>query len=684
MKKQWIMGWIILLINGYLLEAQEMHSVDKWMEYIEDLAAEEGDEERLNALYTELSYRTEHPFDLNQVTSEQLKTFPFLSDQQIQQLVNYREKQGGFLSLYELKAVEGLDFQTIELLIPFVHVGEIVVDKRPITVKNLLKYNSNELKMRFDPSFQQKAGYRDYPDSVLAASPNKRYIGEPFYTSVSYAYDFDDRVQAGFVAEKDAGEPFARARHKGFDFYSAHLALKDIKRLKTLLIGDYKLSFGQGLVVSNDFAPSRNSLVTQLERRSAGIRRHYSTNEQDFFRGVAATMQWADWQVSLFYSRRKQDASVDSLSITSLKTDGLHRLERDWEKRHAVTLQSYGGNLQWNHARFQVGATCLAYDWGAYSMEPAPKPYNRFYMRGQRAVNGSVNYLLKSGGFKGYGETAYSSNGGWATLNALQVVPTSYLSFLLLHRYYDRRYQALFGHAFSQNSTVQNEQGVYIGAQVVPLAHWKLSAYADWFRFPWLKYGVDAPSSGEEYMVQVDFTPQSTFSTYLRYKQRRKEVNQTDAESGQRHIGEYRQQRLRAQWIAQPTGWVLKGGYEGILYREQDQTSRGWMVSQSVGWKPRKDRIQLDLYAAWFHTDDYDTRIYSYEKNLLYSFYTASFYGEGTRLTLVGRWNLTRQLALQAKWAWTHYFDREEIGSGLELIEGSDKIDLYLLLRWKF
>ena len=76
--------------------------------------------------------------------------------------------------------------------------------------------------------------------------------------------------------------------------------------------------------------------------------------------------------------------------------------------------------------------------------------------------------------------------------------------------------------------------------------------------------------------------------------------------------------------------------------------------------------------------------LFSITYYLLYSFYTASFYGEGTRLTLVGRWNLTRQLALQAKWAWTHYFDREEIGSGLELIEGSDKIDLYLLLRWKF
>ena len=49
-----------------------------------------------------------------------------------------------------------------------------------------------------------------------------------------------------------------------------------------------------------------------------------------------------------------------------------------------------------------------------------------------------------------------------------------------------------FGNAFSQNSAVRNEQGMYIGMQWTPFARWKLSAYADVFRFPWLKYGVDA------------------------------------------------------------------------------------------------------------------------------------------------------------------------------------------------
>ena len=53
------------------------------------------------------------------------------------------------------------------------------------------------------------------------------------------------------------------------------------------------------------------------------------------------------------------------------------------------------------------------------------------------------------------------------------------------------------GNAFSQNSAVRNEQGMYIGMQWTPFARWKLSAYADVFRFPWLKYGVDAPSTGK-------------------------------------------------------------------------------------------------------------------------------------------------------------------------------------------
>lgn len=62
-----------------------------------------------------------------------------------------------------------------------------------------------------------------------------------------------------------------------------HLFLKEMNKwLKSLAIGDYKISFGQGLVISNDFSPGRNALVSQTERRTNGFRRHFSTNENDF------------------------------------------------------------------------------------------------------------------------------------------------------------------------------------------------------------------------------------------------------------------------------------------------------------------------------------------------------------------------------------------------------------------
>ena len=257
MKRMFINLLVYLLISSYQLKSQTLYSVDKWMEYIEEMASETEDEERIEALYTDFSYLVEHPFELNTVTEGQLKRLPFLSDLQIRELLAYRSRYGKMLTLYELKNVEAFDSETISLLVPFVYIGEIIVDKRPITVKNLLKQGTNSLQIRYDRCFQQKKGYCSYPDSVLQRYPNRKYLGEPFYHSVRYSYAFDERIQFGLVAEKDAGEPFWNEYHKGYDYYSVHLFLKDMNKwLKSLAIGDYKISFGQGLVISNDFSPA--------------------------------------------------------------------------------------------------------------------------------------------------------------------------------------------------------------------------------------------------------------------------------------------------------------------------------------------------------------------------------------------------------------------------------------------
>jgi len=61
-----------------------------------------------------------------------------------------------------------------------------------------------------------------------------------------------------------------------------------------------------------------------------------------------------------------------------------------------------------------------------------------------------------------------------------------------------------------------------------------------------------------------------------------------------------------------------------------------------------------------------------------------SFYGQGIRCAFSFKAYVLDNLYLSAKLGWVHNFDRNEIGTDMELIEGSDKTDLNVLVGWKF
>lgn len=674
--------FIFCLKTCYKSVAQSSFIVDKWKEYIDD-QSEELDEQALENLYEELAYLADNPFELNSVTEAELKRLPFLTDRQINSLLTYREKYGKMLSVYELKNIEGMDFQTLELLFPFVYIGDITVDKPLITVDNLLKYGRNELYFRYDRCFQQKKGYKPISDTILSEYPNRKYLGEDFYNSIRYAYRFDERIQLGIVAEKDAGEPFMNKIHKGYDYYSLHLLIKDIKRLKTLVVGDYKMAFGQGLVVSNDYSPSRTALLSQAERRNNGFRRHYSTNESDFFRGVGGMLRFKNMELSFFYSDKKTDGEGDSVLITSLKTDGLHRLQRDWDKRNKVRMQVFGGNLRYASERMSLGFTFLTHSFGGKQYEPDLKPYNVYYFRGKENTNMSVDYLFRKGAIKFYGETAVSANKAMATLNGLQIQPASYASFLVLYRNYTKKYQAFYGNAFGQHTMVQNEEGVYIGMQLTPVPYWKLSAYVDVFRFPWLKYGVDAPSSGKEYMVDITHSSGINTSFSIRYRYKQTEKNATIDQSVR--LEQVNRHRIRLQFTHAGAQWNFRTSLDGVGYKSGfSAMNKGWMLGQRIAFQSEKNKLAGDLYMAYFDTDNSYVTVTSFERTPLYVYYKPSFYGQGIRLAGTLRYDFSSRLLLNLKLATTHYFDRNTIGTDLEEITGQDKTDLTIILRWKF
>ena len=675
---------ITQLVNCYVSYGQDVNTVEKWMEIINELAEDaEENAESLEKLFEELSSLSENLLNLNHATAEQLRQIPFLTEVQIAEILDYRQKQQEFVSIYELKNLRLLDMETIDLILPFVYVGEI--DKsRPFTLKNIAKYGKNELLLRYDECLNEKAGYQEVHDSILQRYPNRKYVGEKFYTSLRYSHAYDNRLQVGLVAEKDAGEAFWNKHNKGYDYYSIHAVLKDIGKIRTLAIGDFKVSFGQGLVISNDFTPSRSSILSQVERRNNGFRRHYSTNENDFFRGVASSVSLGKFDVSAFYSNRAASATADDQTITSFKTDGLHRTVGDLEKKGNIRKQTAGGNVRFASSGFLIGVTALTYSFGGLAVDQTPQPYNRFHFRGEQNANGGVDYSWKYRQVVMFGETAISSNGAMATLNAVQWSATSGLKTLILHRHYDRKYHAFYGNAFSQSSTVQNEDGLYLSMVWSPFAFWKLSGFADFYRFPWLKYGIDAPSSGQEYMIQTDFSKIKNTTLSARYRYRQREKNWTDG--NEVSIIPFKQHRIRLQMTNKPgQSFHFRTTFEGNIYDENvSQVTRGWVISQSAGWKSEKSPVQADFFIAYFKTDNYNTRIYSNEKSILYSYSIPSFYGEGIRLISVLRYNITPKIYFSMKIGWAHYYDRNTIGTGLEAIDGSNKVDLQTQISWKF
>ena len=72
------------------------------------------------------------------------------------------------------------------------------------------------------------------------------------------------------------------------------------------------------------------------------------------------------------------------------------------------------------------------------------------------------------------------------------------------------------------------------------------------------------------------------------------------------NITPYHQQRLRMQALYTISSSVsLRTSADGICYTEANEKSRGWMIAQSVGWKPVDVPVQTDFHIAGFHTDNY-------------------------------------------------------------------------------
>ena len=678
MKKTQLFG-LITIINSLLIipacNAQNPTETDL-EDILEDLSVNNDvDEPNWENELEELSALRQQPVNLNTATPQQLEQFPFLSDIQIEHLLAYLYVHGPMNTIYELQLIEDMDKRTIEYLLPFVCVTAINnkdTFQWKSMLKSAMKYGTHEALIRTDIPFYTRKGYEH------------TYLGPSVYNSVKYGFHYKDNLYIGMAAEKDAGEPLGALHNKqGYDYYSFYALLRHCGRLKTLALGNYRLSFGQGLVISTDYLMGKTIYASSFDFRSGGIKKHSSTDEYNYFRGVGATVSLSKrWEVSGFYSNRSMDGVIENDEITSIYKTGLHRSEKEADKKRQFTLQLAGGNVSYQQNRIKLGITGIYYLFNR-QFTPLLTGYSKYNIHGNRFYNLGLNYAYRWHRFSFQGETATGVQ-GWATLNRLQYSPIEGTQLMLIQRYYSYDYWAMFAHSFGEGGSVQNEQGCYFGVNTSPFSHWNFFASIDLFSFPWKKYRISKPSKGMDGMFQATYTPGSNVSMYLKYRYKQKYRDITGTKGTLTPPTFHHQLRYRLNYSvceALSTRTTLDYNH---FHSQDEAAAKGYQITQMVSYQLPWARLFADVQGSYFCTDDYDSRVYISEKGLLYTFYTPSFQGRGFRFAARLRYELNKHWMFITKFGETVYQDRNEIGSGNDLIRGNKKADIQMQLRIKF
>lgn len=660
--------------------------------YLQDLFPVQTEGIDYQSVYDALAQLYANPLDINNASREELAATYLLTERQLSSLFAYRADLGDLLSIQELQSVPDFDLPTIRRLLPFV-----MVPGNPRLFGALPTPTDNYLIVRYEQNIEQQKGFSPAIPDKKGKLPT-RYLGDSQQWYARYRYSRPRAFSIGLTMEKDPGETMnwrPSARRYGADYISFHAQVQNRGRWRNILLGDYQLQVGQGLVLSAGFVLGKSAETVQTVRRpTLGARPYTSLTEYGYLRGATATYALLpSLDLTILTARNRRDANsavgspAEGIIATSLQTSGFHRTPSELDDLGSLLETNLGAHLLYhNRQQFQLGLTVLQTTFDKIYRK-RDLPYNQYEFTGKhnRVIGLHGGYVWQNWNL--FGEVAHSSgsqtnSGGIGAVGGVLGSLTKRLDVALTLRHYNRNFHSFYGNAFSEGSRNINETGAYLGTKYTVYRRLTVSGFVDYFRFPWLKYLVDRPSRGFDYLFQTRFTPNRQTAFYALYHEEHKEKNLTIGKVKQVVGTTRRSIALNAEYM--PTQRLsLRSRVQWGNFGYQGQNpSRGFALVQdaSVDFQ----RLRVSGRVALFGTDDYDSRQYVYERDVLYAFSFPAYFNRGVRHYLLVQYSVSRHFDLWARWARTDLTNQETVGSGLDEISVPHKSEVKVQARWRF
>jgi hypothetical protein len=480
--------------------------------------------------------------------------------------------------------------------------------------------------------------------------------------------------------EKDAGEEFFTGSNKqGFDFYSGYLQYKNEHSwVQNIVIGDYQIQTGQGLLVWSGYSLGKTASINNLCRRSNKIKGNISAQENRLLRGGALTIGRNRFSCTAYVSGIHIDAVLadsnkgDTKFIYFVET-GYHNTPNELEKENSIFLKTTGASVCFNSHKLKCGLNSV-YTSLSKSLDESELLYKKLSFSGKALTGFSADYHYLAGITQFFGETAISNN-NFATLNGLMLYFKPGINIGAIYRWYQPGYYSYYANAFSEGSNVGNENGFFLIGEF-NFSDNRLKVYGDIFSFPWLKYRVNAPSDGNELSIEAGRKLQQADISFS-YKRCEKPQNNSTGN----HVEDIRSFITEKYRL---NGTCLIGDKISLQNRiELSQAAfrgsnkeYGFLILQDMVWHNLPGTVEFSVRVGYYHIDDYDARIYAYERDVLYANSTLLCYGKGWRFSGLIKWQPAELFTFWLHIGSSVYPGEEFTGSGLNTINTNHRTEI--------
>lgn len=355
---------------------------------------------------------------------------------------------------------------------------------------------------------------------------------------------------------------------------SAHLKVGGIPiggelSIKSGVVGDYTVRMGQGLLVWNSFSLSGAGDPSSILKMGGGVVPYTASSPEDAFRGVGISLGYADRaEGSLFFSEQGDRA--------------------------------IGGSAGFRGERWRVGVNAIAW--------------------GENVWSGgvSVDALWSVGRFRLFSEGAVDFDGDGALLCGVVAPVNGSFECSALFRWYSPEYTMKYAGGFSSISSCKDQVGTFFNMLWNPLPGVVWRGVADVVYYPAPRWGVKGPSFEVESSGELEWS-RGDHKVMLRGRYR--------------YYGyEGRHQKgVRLHYGYKPTSGIYGAFRCEVVWNNiyKGTLSPGVACYAECGYLSMGGKWEGVVRATVYHIDEWDNRIYFYERDLPQSFSVPALYRRG-------------------------------------------------------